>query len=192
MNVETLNIEGAKKLTFPVHEDERGFFREWFKESHFFKVDPLFSVKQANMSQSKKNVIRGIHFSVAPEGQAKLVTVISGHITDVLIDLRIGSPTFLKVVEIELTDDSGEAIFIPTGVGHGFLVHSESAKIVYLTSGEYSPEFENSVCPTDPDLGISWKIASGKKPIISRTDQNSPKLSNFIGEDLLPKYLGNH
>ena len=188
MNVETLNIEGAKKLTFPVHEDERGFFREWFKASHLLKVDPLFTVKQANMSQSKRNVIRGIHFSVAPEGQAKLVTVISGHITDVLIDLRVGSPTFLKVVEIELTEDSGQAIFIPTGVGHGFLAHSELAKIVYLTSGEYSPEFEKSICPTDSELGISWKLSNLSEAIISESDICAPSLAQLHQDGNLPYF----
>ena len=189
MKIEQLQIEGAKKLIFPVHKDDRGFFREWFKASRFFEIDPLVHVKQANMSLSRKGVIRGIHFSIAPEGQAKFVTLISGHITNVLVDLRIGSPTYLNVVETELTEETGEVIFIPTGVGHGFAVHSECARIVYLTSGEYSPEFEKSISPTDSDLGIDWKLSDLREAVISESDSCAPSLAQLRQDGKLPYFL---
>ena len=137
MTLKKLNIDGAYIATHKVFPDERGIFREWFKSEEILSIDRNFEVKQANYSNSKRWVIRGIHYSLAPEGQAKVVTCASGSIIDVLVDLRIGSPTYLTVEYIELTEVSGEVIYIPTGVGHGFIVKSDFASVVYLTSSGY-------------------------------------------------------
>jgi dTDP-4-dehydrorhamnose 3,5-epimerase len=189
MTLESLLISGAFISNHRVFPDERGIFREWFKAEEIAQVNSQFAVRQANYSRSKKNVIRGIHYSIAPQGQAKVVTCASGSIVDVLVDLRQGSPTYLQVDYIELSEDSGKVVYIPTGVGHGFIVGSESASIVYLTSSGYAPEFEKAICPTDPELGIDWPLPDGIAPIISNHDLEAPNLSEASASGGLPLFF---
>lgn len=177
MTLQELSISGAYVSTHRVFPDERGLFREWFKAGEIATIDKNFSVQQANFSKSKQFVIRGIHYSLAPEGQSKIVTCASGQIIDVLVDLRAGSPTYLNLEYIELSEDSGKVVYIPTGVGHGFVVSSDSASVVYLTSSGYAPEFEKGINPTDPELGINWQLPSGLAGIISKADLGAPSLA---------------
>ena len=176
MKLEKLSIVGAYLSTHKVFPDERGMFREWFRSEESRSIDQNVSVQQANYSKSKKWVIRGIHYSLAPNGQAKVVTCVSGAVVDVLIDLRVGSPTYLNVEQVDLSDDSGKVIYIPSGVGHGFVVTSAVASIVYLTSSKYAPEFEKAIFPLDPDLGISWPLPSDKMATISKLDREASTL----------------
>ena len=188
MSLHQLSIHGAYIFKHQVFPDERGIFREWFKADDIAAVDRSFSVKQANFSKSKQSVIRGIHYSISPQGQSKVVTCVSGLVTDVLVDLRIGSPTYLKVDYIRLSEDSGEVVYIPTGVGHGFIVESESASVAYLTSSAYAPDYERAICPTDPALGIVWPLPFGEVGIISMTDTAAPTLSEADVTGNLPNY----
>ncbi len=188
MTLQKLSISGAHLITHRVFPDERGLFREWFKAEEVGLIDKSFSVKQANYSNSKQTVIRGIHYSLAPQGQAKIVTCASGRIIDVLVDLRVGSPSFMKVEYVELSQDSGKVIFIPTGVGHGFFVESESAAVVYLTSSGYAPDYEKAICPTDPQLGINWPIPEGELGIISKADTEAPTLALAKESGTLPAF----
>ena len=186
MTLQELSISGAYVATHKVFPDERGLFREWFKAEEVASIDKSFSVQQANYSNSKQLVIRGIHYSLAPEGQAKLVTCVSGQIVDVLVDLRIGSPTYLKVQYVQLSEDSGKVVFIPTGVGHGFCVESKSAAVVYLTSSGYAPVYEKVISPNDPELGINWPIPLGQLGIISKADTEAPTLAQAKESGDLP------
>ena len=188
MTLHKLSIEGAYLLRNRVFPDERGLFREWFKAEEIASIDKDYSVQQANYSKSKQWVIRGIHYSLAPEGQSKVVTCADGKIVDVLVDLRLNSPTYLKVEYIELLEDSGNVLYIPSGVGHGFIVESESAAIVYLTSSGYSPEYEKAICPTDPELGIHWPLPDGEVGIISRADTEASTLMQAKAFGALPTY----
>jgi dTDP-4-dehydrorhamnose 3,5-epimerase len=188
VTLQELSIQGSYLATHNVFPDERGLFREWFKADEIATIDPEYKVRQANYSLSKKSVIRGIHYSLAPEGQAKLVTCASGSIVDVLIDLRVGSPTYLKIEYIELAEDSGKVAYIPTGVGHGFVVISDVASVVYLTSSEYAPEFERSICPTDPELAINWQLPLGQSGIISAADIGAPTLALATKSGELPAF----
>ena len=188
MSLQKLSIPGAYVATHRVFPDERGLFREWFKADEIESIDETFSVEQANYSKSKQFVIRGIHYSLAPEGQAKLVTCASGQIVDVLVDLRVGSPTYRKVEYVELSEDSGKVVFIPTGVGHGFFVESESAAVVYLTSSGYAPEYEKAITPTDPELGIIWPIPLGELGVISKPDTEAPTLAQAKESGILPTF----
>jgi dTDP-4-dehydrorhamnose 3,5-epimerase len=190
VTLQELSISGSFLSTHKVFPDERGLFREWFRSEEIATIDPEFKVRQANYSLSKRSVIRGIHYSLAPEGQAKLVTCASGSIVDVLVDLRVGSPTYLNIEYIELAEDSGKVIYIPTGVGHGFVVISDQASVVYLTSSEYAPEFERSICPTDPELGINWQLPNGETGIISKADNEAPMLSQAKASGDLPNSEG--
>jgi len=188
MTLQELSIAGAYMATHRVFPDERGLFREWFKAEEVASIDKSFSVQQANYSKSKQFVIRGIHYSLAPEGQAKLVTCASGQVIDVLVDLRVGSPTYLKVEYVELSEDSGRVVFIPTGVGHGFVVESESASVVYLTSSGYAPDYEKAISPTDPELGINWPIPVGEFGVISKADTEAPTLAQAKESRTLPTF----
>ena len=188
MSVQELSIRGAFLLKHKVFTDERGLFREWFKAEQISSIDENFSVQQANYSKSKKSVIRGIHYSIAPQGQSKVVTCVSGSITDVLVDLRIGSPTYLKVEQILLTDEYGDVVYIPTGAGHGFIVESDSASVAYLTSSAYAPDYEKAICPTDPALGITWPLQLGELGVISQTDSSAPTLAQAREFGNLPIY----
>ncbi len=188
MSLQELSIRGAYLLIHRVFPDERGLFREWFKVEQISSIDEDFSVQQANYSKSKKSVIRGIHYSIAPQGQTKVVTCVSGAITDVLVDLRVGSPTYLKVEHIQLSDDSGDVVYIPTGVGHGFIVETETASVAYLASSMYAPEFEKAICPTDPALGITWPLQPGEIGIISQADTSAPTLTQAASSRILPIY----
>ena len=188
MSLQELSIRGAYLVQHRVFPDERGLFREWFKAEEIASFDESFSVQQANYSKSKKSVIRGIHYSLSPVGQSKVVTCVSGLVTDVLVDLRLGSPTYLKVEYISLSDASGDVLYIPTGVGHGFIVESESASVAYLASSAYAPNYEKAICPTDPALGIIWPLQPGELGVISQADKSAPSLAQAEISGDLPIY----
>ena len=188
MSLHELSIVGAYVAKYRVFPDERGLFREWFKAEEIASIDKDFSVQQANYSKSNQWVIRGIHYSLAPQGQAKVVTCASGKILDVLVDLRTGSPSYLKVEYVELSEDSGKVVYIPSGVGHGFIVESESAAVVYLTSSGYAPEYEMAISSTDRELGISWPLPVGQGGIISKADKDAPTLAKAKESGTLPTF----
>ena len=188
MSLQELSIAGAYVATHRVFPDERGLFREWFKAEEIASIDRNFSVQQANYSKSNQFVIRGIHYSLAPQGQAKVVTCASGTIVDVLVDLRAGSPTYMKIEYVELSEDSGKVVYIPSGVGHGFIVASETAAVVYLTSSGYAPEHEKAICPTDEEIGIAWPLPVGEEGIISKADTEAPSLGQAKESGTLPTF----
>jgi dTDP-4-dehydrorhamnose 3,5-epimerase len=174
MNIEPLSISGAWALSSQIYEDHRGSFREWFKASAFLERAGIsFEPKQSNVSISAKGVVRGIHYSLAPQGQAKLITCLSGRIWDVVVDIRTGSPTFGHWVGVELSPENGKSVFISSGLGHGFSALEDDSVAVYLLSSEYDPVSEKEVNPLDPLLGIDWKIST---PILSEKDRKSPSL----------------
>lgn len=185
-----LNIEGAFVTAHNVHGDDRGLFREWYKKSKFDSGNVDFQIAQANHSISEKNVLRGVHYSIAPVGQHKLVTCVYGSILDVLVDLRIDSPTFLNVEKLVLTPESGEVLFVPTGVGHSFLVISDLASVVYLTSSEFDPGNEKTISPLDSALGLEWLGKSAEDLLLSERDKSAPSLHEARSRGHLPFFKG--
>ena len=183
-----LNISGAVISEHKVFQDERGMFREWYKKSDLDSHGIQFHIAQANHSHSLKSVLRGVHYSIAVEGQQKLVTCASGEILDVLVDLRLDSPTFLNVERVVLTAESGDVLFVPTGVGHSFLVTSESASVVYLTSSEFDPENEKAISPLDPFLGLGWDDSAIPEFKLSERDRNAPLFTSAREAGNLPKF----
>jgi len=160
------------------HVDERGFFREWFKSSTVNEfLNREFKVEQANISKSKKGVVRGIHFSSAPLGQAKLITCIAGALWDVIVDIRPNSPTFGQWDAQELRPDDGRSLFISEGLGHAFLALEEGSVISYLLSTPYSPNHEHAINPLDPEIGISWPVGDLS---LSERDSLAPSLREFL------------
>ena len=188
MSYSELKIEGCYLITQKVFPDERGLFREWFRASEISEIDSDFSIQQANFSHSKRGVIRGMHFSLAPNGQSKIVTCTSGAVTDVLVDLRVGSPTFLKVEHLQFSEDQGLSVYIASGVGHGFQVTSVAGSMMYLTSSIYAPTFEKSISPLDPELGINWPITEFSEVILSDVDRNAPSLQDAEKIGILPTF----
>lgn len=191
MGYSELKISGCYLISQKVFPDERGLFREWFRASEIAEFDSRFTIQQANFSHSKRGVIRGMHFSVAPEGQSKIVTCTSGAVTDVLIDFRIGSPSFLEVVTLNFSEDQGLGVFIASGVGHGFQVSSTTGSMMYLTSSIYAPTQEKGISPLDPELRIEWPISKPSEVILSGADTNAPTLRDAEKLGMLPSFQTN-
>jgi dTDP-4-dehydrorhamnose 3,5-epimerase len=191
MKLTPLGIEGAWLAESPVWNDERGHFREWFQYKEIIsktKID--FSVAQANISESNKGVIRGIHYSLAIEGQAKWITCASGSILDVIVDIRPNSPTYKKIEYVHLNGKDGKSILIGSGLGHGFLSLEANSSIAYLLSTPYSPKDEFEIIPTDKVLDINWhlELVGGSGLIVSPKDAQAPTLIEREQADELPKF----
>ena len=185
MEIEKLEIEGAWLGHSPIHSDERGYFREWFRSSDIeSSMGRKLQIVQSNISMSNKGVLRGIHYSLAPQGQAKWITCIAGSIWDVAVDLRATSPTFRKWIGVTLTADSGNALFISEGLGHGFISLEDNSVVSYLLTSPYSPSEEFEINPLDQELRIDWPLA---EHLMSQKDGNAPTLRSRLAEGNLPK-----
>ena len=176
MEVIDLSLEGLKLIKPLIFKDNRGFFTESYKEAHYKERGIAATFVQDNHSFSYKNVIRGMHFQRIP-GQDKLVTVISGKIFDVAVDIRPGSPTFGKWEGVTLGEDCPYQLFIPKGFAHGFCVLSDSAHLLYKVSSYFDPENEFTFRYNDPRINITWPVAS---PILSERDKNAPSFDKVI------------
>jgi len=187
MKLTPLGIDGAWLGSSKVWRDERGYFREWFKVEEIAQATGMkFDVAQANLSVSKAGVVRGIHYSLSPKGQGKLVTCVSGKIKDVIVDLRTNSPTFGNSVECVLEGGSGDFLLIGPGLGHGFASLEDRTVVTYLLTSSYSPEEEFEINALDPDLAINWGIKQYEMNLSLR-DSSAPKLSELIVLGYLPK-----
>jgi dTDP-4-dehydrorhamnose 3,5-epimerase len=187
MPVVSLGIEGAWLFRSPVWRDERGSFREWFKSEEIRDATGKdFGIAQANISVSSEGTLRGIHYSLAERGQAKWITCVSGSIMDVIVDIRPESRTFGEWIEVVLTGDSGKAILISEGLGHGFLALEDNTAVAYLVTTPFSPVDEFEINPLDESIGINWGMDLSKLKI-SDKDKNAPTLSERLSEGRLPK-----
>ncbi len=186
MNVRELDIVGLFVGESRVFGDERGFFREWYKSSDFETAGITFAAEQANLSISSRNVVRGLHYSLAPRGQAKVVTCVYGTLDDVIVDIRVGSPTFGSVVTVALGADQGTTVFLPAGVAHGFCVTSDTAALSYLLSSPYDAPHEFEINPLDPDVDVPWAL--GGEAILSEKDAAAPSLAQRRAAGELPHF----
>jgi dTDP-4-dehydrorhamnose 3,5-epimerase len=166
-------VKGVKIINTKLFYDSRGSFYETYKKSEFMDNGILSEFQQQNISVSKKNVLRGLHYQLVPFSQGKLVSVLFGKIFDVAVDLRKNSPTFRKYVCVILSAEEGNMIWIPEGFAHGFLSMAENTRVSYLTTKEYSPEHERGIIWNDPDLAIEWPE---RNVILSAKDSHFPKL----------------
>lgn len=187
MQIRELAVPGALEVTPRQHGDDRGVFLEWFRDDAFVNaVGHRFDLRQANCSVSQRGVLRGIHYADVPPGQAKWVTCISGSVLDVVVDLRVGSPTFGTWDSVLLDTADRRAVYIPEGLGHGFLSLQDGSTVVYLCSAPYSPTGEHEVNPLDPELGIEWP--TDVEPLLSAKDAAAPGLAEAAAAGLLPRY----
>ena len=181
-----LSIPGTYLLESPVHADDRGFFREWFSLPDLVTAGLSFDAQQANLSVSKRDVVRGFHYSIAPQGHAKLVTCALGEFDDVIVDIRVGSPTFGTVEVVSLAVDAGRSVLLPVGVAHGFCVTSDLAAICYLLSSPFNGPMELEIDPFDPDINVAWQLRGGA--IVSEKDAHAPSLAQRRAADELPLF----
>ena len=186
MELTQLEIEGAWLAESPVWKDDRGFSHEWFKVEDIKSVTGKdFAIEQANISVSSKGTLRGIHYSIAPRGQAKWITCVSGSIQDVIVDIRPSSTTFGRWIEVELQGDSGKSLLISERLGHGFMALEDHTAVAYLVSTPYSPEHEFEINPLDQKIGIHWNLDQELLKI-SDKDKSAPTLAERLSEGKLP------
>ncbi len=173
-----LQLSGCVLVKPKIYKDERGIFSEVYKHSEFVSNGLDINFMQDNYSFSKYGVLRGIHYQKEPYSQAKLVRCLKGKIYDVAVDLRTDSPTFKRYVIEELSEENGHSLYIPDGFGHGFVVMSAEAVVVYKTGKEYCPEAEGGIFWADDELQIDWGIDF--EPQLSEKDKNLPRLKEVF------------
>ncbi len=176
-------LPGVLILEPRVFEDSRGFFMQTYQHEQYVEAGINCTFVQDNMSVSCRHTLRGLHYQ-EPHGQAKLVQVLEGAVYDVVVDIRLGSPTFGKWLGVELSAQNNRQLFIPAGFAHGFVVMSERAIFVYKCSDYYAPNAEGGIIFSDPDLAISWP---GHGFQLSDKDKLYRRLQDIpVGQ--LPKY----
>jgi len=181
------SIEGVWLFTPVLRPDDRGVFLESFKAPTFTEtVGHRFDLKQMNISVSKQGTVRGIHFADVPPGQAKYVQCFDGRILDIVVDIRVGSPTFGQWEAVELDSESRQGLYIAEGLGHAFCALSKSVTIGYLCSETYAPTREHGIHPLDTDLKLPWPTESAAH--LSTKDASAPSLMEATAMGLLPNF----
>jgi dTDP-4-dehydrorhamnose 3,5-epimerase len=175
VNIIETSLPGGLVIEPVVHGDERGFFLESFRSDRLADAGVTLSLVQDNHSRSREGIVRGMHFQ---PGQAKLVRCVRGAIFDVIVDIRVGSPTFGKWDGYELNDETHHQLLVPDGFAHGFCVLSDIADVMYKVSAYYDPVTEGGFRFDDPEIGIEWPRPAGGL-IASARDISAPTLSEI-------------
>lgn len=187
MEIEPLPIDGAFLVTPQQHSDPRGVFLEWYRYDRLAEhLGHPLRLAQANISISARGVVRGIHYADVPPGQAKYVTCVRGAVLDVVVDLRVGSPTYGRHESVRLDDAERRAVYLAEGLGHGFCALTDNAAVAYFCSETYAPRREHTVHPLDPELRIDWQVA---EPLLSERDAVAPSLAEVRASGGLPDHL---
>ncbi len=174
MILEKTEINGVYIVEPKVFGDNRGWFYETYSKKSFEEMGINVDFVQDNRSFSaKKGTLRGLHCQTDPKSQAKLVSCTRGEIIDVAVDIREGSPTYMKWVAVKLTEENKKMLFIPKGCLHGFITVSENVEISYKVDEFYSPENDRSIRWNDPAIGVEW---GNDDPVLSEKDKNAPLL----------------
>ncbi|MFD4814939.1 dTDP-4-dehydrorhamnose 3,5-epimerase family protein [Streptomyces sp. NPDC058418] len=182
-----LSVEGAWVEEPKVFPDSRGSFHEWFKTPDVTEAagHPLH-LAQANCSISSRGTLRGIHFADVPPSQAKYVKCVRGAVLDVIVDIRVGSPTYRQWEAVRLDDVDHHSVYLAEGLGHAFMALTDDATVIYLCSTGYAPGREHGLNPLDPAIGIEWP--EGITPLLSDKDAVAPTLAEAEAQGLLPSY----
>ncbi|MEU2740858.1 MULTISPECIES: dTDP-4-dehydrorhamnose 3,5-epimerase family protein [Streptomyces] len=187
MAIEEMKVRDAFRITPSQLPDNRGlFFEAWRLGGLTAASGQPFTVRQVNFSVSRRNTLRGIHGTTLPPGQAKLVTCVRGAALDVVVDLRVGSPTFGMFDTTLQEAGSGIGVYLADGLGHAFLALSDDTCMNYLCSEEYVPGTMVDIQALDPDIGIPWNTTG--QLIRSDKDTHAPSLSEAAARGLLPTY----
>ena len=165
----TTDFPGLLVYEPKVFEDSRGYFFESYNYNAFAAEGVDMKFVQDNQAKSSYGVIRGLHYQLNPHAQTKLVRTLQGSILDVVVDIRIGSPTYGKVFSIELSEENKKQLLVPKGFAHGYSVLSETSVVMYKCDGFYNKQSEGGILYSDPLLDIDWKIPADKV-IVSEKD----------------------
>ena len=189
MKVRELSSPGAWEITPTIHGDSRGLFFEWFTDRGFSAfAGHRLGVRQVNCSVSSAGVLRGLHFAEVPPSQAKYATCVRGAVFDVVVDVRVGSPTFGRWDSVLLDDSDRRTIYISEGLAHGFLALEDDSTMMYMCSSEYNPQREHAICATDPTLAIDWPLVGGVAPSLSEKDAAAPSFDEVRASGVLPTW----
>jgi dTDP-4-dehydrorhamnose 3,5-epimerase len=173
-------FDGAILIKPKVLGDERGFFCETYRRNELMALGIEEEMVQDNQSRSVRGIVRGLHFQIG-RGAAKLVRAARGHIFDVIVDVRKGSPTFGQWEGFHLTDESLLSLYVPVGFAHGFCVVSDLADVMYKQDRYFAEVTERGIKYDDPDVGIVWPVPADElKP--SRRDATAPTLAEIADE----------
>lgn len=187
MTVRELSVAGAWEVTPTVHTDARGAFFEWFTDAEFTAMTGHhLDLRQANCSVSAAGVLRGLHFAQLPPSQAKYVTCLRGAVFDVVVDIRVGSPTFGRWDAVRLDTVDHRSVYLSEGLGHAFLALEDDSTVMYLCSAGYDPAREHTIDPLDPALGIEWPAVDTF--VLSDRDRAAPSLADTEAAGLLPTW----
>ncbi len=187
MQVDELKVPGAWSFTPRQFPDPRGVFLEWFKADALEQVlGHRLQVAQANHSVSARGTLRGVHFADVPPSQAKYVYCTRGAVLDVVVDIRVGSPTFGVSDAVLLDDVDRRGIYLSEGLGHAFLALTDDANVTYLCSTPYAPGREHGISPLDPELALPWP--DDVAPLLSDKDAAAPTLEQARESGLLPDW----
>ncbi|GAB3834767.1 dTDP-4-dehydrorhamnose 3,5-epimerase family protein [Dactylosporangium cerinum] len=186
--VRELGVGGAFAFTTAAFPDDRGVFLSPYQQAVFVGAlgRPLFPVAQCSYSVSRRGVVRGVHFTATPPGTAKYVYCARGKVLDIVVDLRVGSPTFGAHDAVTLGDVDTGALYLPVGVGHTFVALEDDSVMTYLLSTEYRRENELAVSALDPALGLP--VPPDITPVLSERDREAPTLAEALAAGILPDY----
>ena len=188
MQIRELAVPDAYELTPVQRTDDRGVFLEWYRFDEIQEaVGHPLDLRQANMSVSRRGVVRGVHFDDVPRGQAKHVKAVSGAVLDFIVDIRVGSPTFGQWDSVRLDTESHKAVYISEGLGHCFVALTDDAAVTYLVSDVYNPAAEHGITPLDPDLDLRFPEEAGEA-LLSPKDLEAPTLAEAAAAGLLPTW----
>ncbi len=195
MEIRELKVGDAYEVTPKILGDSRGAFLEWFRADRLEEATGRrLELLQANASISRAGAIRGIHFADVPPSQAKYVSCPRGALLDVVVDIRVGSPTFGAWDAVLLDDVDRRGVFVSEGLGHGFMALEDDTMISYLCTAPYTPAREHGMHPLDAAVGIEWPTADRDggplEPVLSAKDTEAPSLEEAQRAGLLPSYDG--
>ena len=185
MQIRELAVPDSYVLDLVPHGDARGRFTEWFRADVLSEATGIgLTLAQANHSVSARGALRGVHFALVPPGQAKYVYCPAGKVLDVVVDVRVGSPTFGVHDSVLLDSEEPRAVYLSEGLGHAFLSLTDASSVTYLVSTGYSPGREFGVHPMDPELDLPWPADVEFE--LSAKDLAAPTLAEAREQGLLP------
>ncbi len=187
MQISPLAFDGVHLIKPELYADNRGLFFELFSQPVFQQVvGHQLTIAQANCSLSRRGTIRGIHAAALPPGQSRYIACVVGAITDIVVDIRLGSPTFGEHISVVLDAADRDILYLAEGHGHGFAPLTDEATVVYMCSSINAPEKQILVNPLDPELALPWPRVG--KTVISEKDRRAPTLRAARERGVLPSY----
>ena len=185
MEIRELAVRDSYVVDLAPHGDARGRFTEWYRADVLSTaLGHGLSLAQANHSVSARGVLRGVHFALVPPGQAKYVYCPAGRVLDVVVDVRVGSPTFGVHDTVVLDGEHPRATYLAEGLGHAFVSLADASSVTYLVSTPYTPDREFGIHPLDPELALPWPADLEFE--LSAKDAAAPGLAEAREKGLLP------